>query len=165
MKSATWVQIQDKTVFFYCYLEYLYNRPHLYWPYSQHFSRYVLRTSSGVSHRIRKPIRTHGAEDKVFGWKAFLRKIIWRLQVQSQQQVRITGNTRSWLTELEQSTPVDQIKGSVRDTGVDSRVRHKTPEKGRRTYRLKRCDYLNKDDVNRPNILIIITFLLRNLDK
>ena len=36
---------------------------------------------------------------------------------------------------------------------VDSRVWHETPEEGRRTYQLKRCDYNNKDEVNSPNIL------------
>ena len=36
---------------------------------------------------------------------------------------------------------------------VDSRVWHETPEGGRRTYRPKRCDYNNKDEVNSPNIL------------
>ena len=51
---------------------------------------------------------------------------------------------RSWLTEMEQSTPVVQIKG---------RVRHETPEEGRRTYEPKRYGYNNKDEVNSPNIL------------
>ena len=48
--------------------------------------------------------------------------IIWRLQVQSQQQVTITRNIYnnltlipSWLTELEQSTPEIRITGSVQD--------------------------------------------------
>ena len=41
---------------------------------------------------------THGAVDKVFGWKMLLSKIIWKLLVQSQQQVRITRNTYYNLT-------------------------------------------------------------------
>ena len=35
---------------------------------------------------------------------------------------------------------------------VGSRIRHETPEEGRRTYRPKR-DYTNKDEVNSLNIL------------
>ena len=59
--------------------------------------------------------------------------------------------TQSWLTELEQSTPVVQIKGSVWGC-VDSRVWHKTLE-GRKTYQQKHCDYNNKEEVNSLNIL------------
>ena len=36
---------------------------------------------------------------------------------------------------------------------VDSRVRHETPEEGRRTYRLKHCEYNNEDKKNSLNIL------------
>ena len=36
---------------------------------------------------------------------------------------------------------------------VDSRVRHKLPGDGQRTYRPKRCDYTNKDEVDNVNIL------------
>ena len=36
---------------------------------------------------------------------------------------------------------------------VGSRVRHKTPEEGRKTYRLKHCDYNNKNEVSSLNIL------------
>ena len=36
------------------------------------------------------PAKTLGAVDEAFGWKVLLRVIIWRLQVQSQQQVNIT---------------------------------------------------------------------------
>ena len=35
---------------------------------------------------------------------------------------------------------------------LNSRVRHVTPEEGRKTYRPKRCDYNNKDEANSPNI-------------
>ena len=35
---------------------------------------------------------------------------------------------------------------------MDSRVRHETREEGRRTYRPKRCDYDNKEEVNSTNI-------------
>ena len=52
---------------------------------SQKFSLYCL-------------VRTHGAVDKVFCWKVFLNEIIWRLQVQSQLQLRITRNTYYNLT-------------------------------------------------------------------
>ena len=31
---------------------------------------------------------------------------------------------------------------------VGSRVRHNTPEEGRRDYRSKRCEYNNEDDIN-----------------
>ena len=36
---------------------------------------------------------------------------------------------------------------------VDTRVRHGTPEEGRRTYWSKRCDYNNKHEINCLNIL------------
>ena len=52
---------------------------------------------------------------------------------------------------MEQSTPLVQIKGCSKFC-VGSRVRYETPE-GRRTYRSKRCEYNNKDDVNSRNIL------------
>ena len=35
----------------------------------------------------------------------------------------------------------------------DSRVRHETPEEGRRTYRPKSGEYNNKDEFNSPNII------------
>ena len=60
--------------------------------------------------------KTHGAVDKAFGWTMLLNEIILRLQV------RLTRNTYynntctcSWLREFEQSMPMVQIKGSVRD--------------------------------------------------
>ena len=36
---------------------------------------------------------------------------------------------------------------------VDFRFHHDTPEKGRKTYQPKYCDYNNKDEVNNPIIL------------
>ena len=36
---------------------------------------------------------------------------------------------------------------------ADFRVRHETPEQGRRTYRPKHCEYNNKDEVSSPDIL------------
>ena len=42
--------------------------------------------------------RTHNTVDKAFDWKVLLSEIIWRLQVQSQQQVRMTRNTYYNLT-------------------------------------------------------------------
>ena len=36
---------------------------------------------------------------------------------------------------------------------ADNRVHHETPEEGRRTYRPKRWDYNNKDEVNSPYIV------------
>ena len=36
---------------------------------------------------------------------------------------------------------------------VYSRVWHKTPEEGQRTYQPKRRDYNNEDEINSPNIL------------
>ena len=49
--------------------------------------------------------------------------------------------------------PCDSNKGFSSKFCVDIRVRHKTPDEGRRTYRPKRCDYDNKDAVSSPNIL------------
>ena len=43
-------------------------------------------------------------------------------------------------------------KGFTFSFSVASQVQHKTPEEGWRTYRLKCCEYNNKDDYN-PNIL------------
>ena len=40
----------------------------------------------------------------------------------------------------------------------ESWVQHETPEEAQRTYRLKRCDYKNKDEVNCLNILNNDTF-------
>ena len=54
--------------------------------------------------------RIHDTVDKAFGWKVLLCEIIWRLQVQSQQQTRIANKTFSNLT---QSTPMVQIMGLV----------------------------------------------------
>ena len=34
---------------------------------------------------------------------------------------------------------------------VSSRVRHETPEEGRRTYQPKRCEYINEDEVSSSN--------------
>ena len=36
---------------------------------------------------------------------------------------------------------------------VGSRVRHETPEEGRRMHRLKRCEYNEKDEDDSPNRL------------
>ena len=43
-------------------------------------------------------LRTQGAVNKTFHYKVFGSEIIWRLQVQSQQQLRITRNTYYNLT-------------------------------------------------------------------
>ena len=61
---------------------------------------------------------------------------------------QLNSCTWSRLTELEQFTPVVEMKGSVRDS-----VWRETPEEGRRIYRPKRCDYNNKDEVDNSNIL------------
>ena len=42
----------------------------------------------------------YGTVVETFGWKVFLSKIMWMLQVQSQLQVRITRDTNSELTLL-----------------------------------------------------------------
>ena len=42
--------------------------------------------------------RLHDAVDKAFDWKVLLSKMIWRLQVQSQQPVRLTRNIYDYLT-------------------------------------------------------------------
>ena len=48
----------------------------------------------GSPHRIFNcPARTHSAVDKAFGCTVLLTEILWRLQVQSQQQVQIIRNT------------------------------------------------------------------------
>ena len=69
------------------------------------------------------PAWTHGAVDLVFGWNMLPREIIWKLPVQSQQQMRITRNTYYNLTlylvivkKIEQSTLMVQVKGSVQDS-------------------------------------------------
>ena len=36
---------------------------------------------------------------------------------------------------------------------VDTRLGHETPDEDRRTYRPKRSDYNNEDEINSPNIL------------
>ena len=74
--------------------------------YLQHFSRYVLQSSSGVSSR------THSVTVIGVGSQNFKETIILRLQVQSWQQVSnntviLNTCTRLWLTESEQMTPVD----------------------------------------------------------
>ena len=60
--------------------------------------------------------------------------------------------TRLWLTESEQATSVDPMKGRSSKFSVGSRVRQ-TPEEGRRTYRPKRCGNKNKDEDNSPKTL------------
>ena len=61
-------------------------------------------------------------------------------------------------------TPVDSIKDVVRSSR-GSRVRQ-TPEKGRGTYRPKRCRNNNKDEDNSPKTLNDknIKLRLRNFD-
>ena len=49
--------------------------------------------------------------------------------------------------------PCGSNKGLSSRFCVDSRIRHETPEEGRRTYWSKRCEYINKDVVNSQNIL------------
>ena len=127
---------------------------------SQHFGRYnfglphVFHVELTSLHSISNcPARTHGVVDKVFGWKVLQSEIIRRSQVQFQQKaqrLRTTANTYTWscLTKLEQSSP----EGSSRFC-VGSRVRDETPEEGLLTYRPKRCEYNNEDEVNNPNIL------------
>ena len=53
--------------------------------------RYLVYKSQKFSRNF--PATTHGTVDKVFGWKELLGKSIWRLQVQSQPQIRIKRNT------------------------------------------------------------------------
>ena len=60
--------------------------------------------------------------------------------------------TRLWLAESEQSTPCRFNKGRGSKFRVGSRVQP-TPEKGRRIYRPKRCEYNNKDEDNSPKTL------------
>ena len=94
--------------------------------------------------------------DKAFGWKLLLSAIIRRLQVQSQHQVRLTRNTtctRSWFNRIGTVYLCGSNKVFSSRFCVDTRVRYGRSEEGRRTYRPKRCDYNNKDEVNSPNIL------------
>ena len=44
-------------------------------------------------------------------------------------------------------------KGFSSRFGVNCRVRHETPDEGRRKFRLKRCESNNKDESNSSNIL------------
>ena len=60
--------------------------------------------------------------------------------------------TRLWLTESEQTTPVDSIKDVVRSSVKVPRVQQ-TPEEGQRIYRPKRCGNNNKDEDNSPKTL------------
>ena len=50
----------------------------------------------------------------------------------------------------------------------DSQARHETLEEDRRTYRLKRCQYNNKDEVSSLNILsnnqLIINDMMNSLE-
>ena len=55
--------------------------------------------------------------------------------------------TRLWLTESEQTTPVDSIKDVVRSS-VKFPEFDKTPEEGRGAYRPKCCGNNNKDEDN-----------------
>ena len=103
---------------------------------------------------------THGIVDKAFGWKELLSKTIWMLQVQSQQQLKLTGNTYynltlvpSYVWQNWKSVTMVQIRGSVWDSAW-------TPEKGQRTYRPKHCDYNNEDEINSPNVLIDNNYLV-----
>ena len=87
-------------------------------------------------------------------------RCFWRLQVQSQQHVRITRNTYDkWhlypvmVNRIGTVYPCGSNKGFSSRFCVDSWVWHETPEEGRRTYRPKRCEYNNKDEVDGPNIL------------
>ena len=85
-----------------------------------------------------------------------LRRIICRLQVSSWLQASnntgiLNTCTWLWLTESEQATPVDSIKGRSSKFCEGSRVRQ-TPEEGWRTYRAKRCGN-NKDEDNSPKTL------------
>ena len=57
------------------------------------------------------------------------------------------------VNRIETFYPCGSNKGFSLRFCVDSRVRHETPEEGRTTYRPKRWDYNNKDEVNSPNIL------------
>ena len=49
--------------------------------------------------------------------------------------------------------PCDSNEGFSLRFCVDSRVKHETPEEGRKMYWLKYHDYNNKDEVNSLNIL------------
>ena len=67
------------------------------------------------------PVRIHGAVDKVFGWKLFpcdnhLEVVGSILTTGKNIYNNLNTCTQSWLAELEQSTPVGQIKGSFRDS-------------------------------------------------
>ena len=100
--------------------------------------------------------RTRGLVDTAFGWKVLLSEIIWRLQFQFQQQGILTITYHLY--------PVMGNKiGTIYSSGLNKRfstrfyvgyrVRQETPEKGRRIYRLKCCEYKNKDEANSTNIL------------
>ena len=81
-----------------------------------------------------------------------LSEITGRLQVQSQQQEGLTRNTYYSLTFVPghgkqnwNNLTHESNKEFSSRFGIDSRVQHESPEKGRKRYRLKRCEYNNED--------------------
>ena len=120
---------------------------------------------------IRRPARTHDAEDKAFGWKVLLSEIIRRLKVPTQQQVGITKIILTitkhlcpvGLTELDQPIHVVHIKGSVQDSVWTSEFNMKHLKNAEGNIGRKRCEYNNKDEVSSPNILSNNSFLFSNV--
>ena len=91
--------------------------------------------------------------------KVLLSEIIWRLQVQSQLLVNnkeylleLNICTRSWLTELEQSTHCGLNKGFSLKFCVGSRALHEPPENSQKMHWPKHCEYSNEDEDNGPKL-------------
>ena len=56
------------------------------------------------------------------------------------------------VNEIRTSDPHGLNKGHGSKSHVGSQIRQ-TPEEGRKTYRLKHCEYNNKDEDNSPKTL------------
>ena len=67
----------------------------------------------------------------------------------TQRRVNLSGETHGLRTEFPH--PRGLNRGFSSNFLVDSRVRHKTSEECRRTYRPKHCEYNNEDEDNSPN--------------
>ena len=146
-------------------MHYYYLKHSDYWPYLYCYNHNISANMSfsllQVFHiELRSPHRMSNMAKWIMHLvgRCFSSEIIWRLQVQSQQQIRLTRNTYYNLTlvmvnRIGTVYPCDSNKEFSSRFCVDSQVWHETPEEGRRTYWPKRCDCNNKDEVNSPNIL------------
>ena len=127
--------------------------------YSQNFGRCILRFSSSVLCRTKEQeSRTHGGYEHLV--KELLNRVIWRLQVQSWLQVKITRITYYSLTlVLGHGNWIKTIYHCGLKKGFGSKflvgflVRQGTPKEGRTTHQPKRCECNDKDEDNSLNTL------------